>query len=195
MSEANHSTQVEYRPISGCYGHRIGSDGTVWSCLKRKCSRDNKGHITGPVYTLSDSWRKLKSHPDKQGYMRISLRRYGKERLLHVARLVLEAFTSEGGEGMEACHFPDRNTANNSLSNLRWGTRKDNGRDLAIHGTILGEKHPRAKLTEQDVAIIRAELAKPNRRRGSVKTLCDRFGVAYGTIYAIVHKKNWKHVK
>ena len=53
--------------------------------------------------------------------------------LIH--RLVLEAFIGPCPEGMECCHFPDRDPSNNRLENLRWDTHKANVADSIKHGT------------------------------------------------------------
>lgn len=51
-----------------------------------------------------------------------------------VHRLVLMAFVGLPGEGQEALHW-DGDPANNSLANLRWGTRSENLRDSVRQGT------------------------------------------------------------
>lgn len=51
-----------------------------------------------------------------------------------VSRLVLNAFVGQCPDGLEACHN-DGNPANNSLDNLRWGTRSSNTLDSVKHGT------------------------------------------------------------
>ncbi len=74
----------------------------------------------------------------------------------YIHRLVLEAFIGPCPEGMECRHFPDRNPANNNLSNLHWGTVSENALDRAIHGTNpTGENHGRAKLTNEEVSTAR----------------------------------------
>ena len=54
-----------------------------------------------------------------------------------VAHLVLEAFVGPRPDGCVAMHLDD-NSANNDVSNLRWGTAADNARDSVKklrHGT------------------------------------------------------------
>lgn len=61
--------------------------------------------------------------------------------------LVLEAFVGPRPPGLDGCHN-DGNKLNNSLSNLRWATRKDNMADARTHGTdARGERHPAARIT------------------------------------------------
>lgn len=121
--------QVTYLPISGFPGYRVGDDGTVWSCRVRKRLRGKPG---GTYTILSDTWKQLNPSQNK-GRLMVGLYPGNKVRLVH--RLVLTAFRGQCPEGMQTCHFPDRNPANNKLENLRWGTPKDNYQDAVYHGT------------------------------------------------------------
>ncbi len=133
--------QVEYRDIPGFPGYRVGDDGSVWSCRVTGC------------------WKQLRLRPDKEGRPYLTLWRDGKTNGRRVCRLVLLAFVGPCPPGWEACHFPDRNPANNTLSNLRWDTRAGNIRDKIKHGRSLrGERHPMAKLTEDQVREIKVAL-------------------------------------
>jgi hypothetical protein len=80
-------------------------------------------------------------HP-KTGYRNVSLRREGKSYNRYVHRLVLEAFVGPCPKGMQSRHFPDKDTSNNALTNLQWGTPKQNQDDRITHGTDgRGERH------------------------------------------------------
>ena len=57
-----------------------------------------------------------------------------KGRTLPVHRLVLEAWVGPCPDGYECCHN-DGDFRNNTVSNLRWDTRSNNGRDKREHGT------------------------------------------------------------
>src|SRR6267142_3550276 len=57
-----------------------------------------------------------------------------KKELVH--RLILLTFIGPCPNGHEGTHFPDRDTTNNRLDNLRWGTPKQNqGSDRVAQGT------------------------------------------------------------
>ena len=60
----------------------------------------------------------------KNGYVYAGLRRNGKGYPYSVHRLVLEAHVGPG-LGLDAMHL-DNDRTNNSLENLRWGTRSEN---------------------------------------------------------------------
>ena len=67
-------------------------------------------------------------------YYHVALSKGSKERIFLVHRLVLETFVGPCPEGMESCHN-DGNSANNTLDNLRWDTKKANQLDRVSHGT------------------------------------------------------------
>ncbi len=73
------------------------------------------------------------SRMDKWGHLGVHLRRDGKIRSFYVHRLVLEAFVGPCPPGMEGCHWNDV-PDDNRLSNLRWGTRKENRLDIVRNG-------------------------------------------------------------
>lgn len=127
-------------------GYVVGDDGSVWSRFAAK------GRFDG-------GWRRLSVKRRKDGlrYCRVQLRaNQGRGRRLtrYVHRLVLEAFIGPCPDGQQALHG-DRDTANNRLTNLRWGTPAENAADKYRHGTIpSGVAHPRAAMSDVDVLVI-----------------------------------------
>ena len=90
-------------------------------------------------------------------YLRVRLRRPdGRYAWRPVHALVLEAFVGPRPSARHhGAHFPDRDSANNRASNLRWALPEENEADKRAHGT-----HPRGgrRLATDDatVAAIRA---------------------------------------
>lgn len=166
---------VEYRDIPGHPGYRVGSDGSVWSCLKGQGRR--------PAI-LGERWHRLRSGRHRSGHLMASLR--GKSFFVH--RLVLTAFVGPCPDGMQCCHN-DGNPANNVLSNLRWDTPKANSADAARHGvTPRGSKHWKSRLTEEAVAEIR-------RAPASVPSgeIAQRFGVSSSAVQRVRSGRLWRH--
>lgn len=178
---SDHSTiPVEYRPIEGHPNYRVGSDGSVWSCWGRG------GNIP---WIVTSKWKKLKPFPTRKGRLLVTLSNH---KAVQVHRLVLEAFVGLRPEGMECCHFPDRDITNNNLSNLRWGTKQENAADKLIHGTRpMGEKLWSAKLTEDKVLKIRALHAEKTHR---VSELSRMFGISQSTVSNVIARRLWKHI-
>ncbi len=107
----------------------------------------------------------------------------GRRRALKVHREVIRAHVGDR-PGMIVRHL-DGNPLNANLSNLAWGTHKENELDKIAHGTkMLGEKHHQCKLTVEQVKEIRSST-------GQTGILAEKFGVTRGTICSIRRGKTW----
>lgn len=169
---------VEYRDIPGFPGYKVGNDGTVWSCVIKGSKKSR----------LGDQWRQLRITKQGGGYGKVYL---GRRKNKWVHRLVLEAFVGMRPDGMECCHN-DGDPTNNHVSNLRWGTPKENNGDKVMHGThIFGENQNGAKLTEWQVRNLRAWYAAGGL---TFKQLADQFGVSETAARLIVRQQRWRHV-
>ncbi len=115
--------EVEYRPVPGYEGYRVGSDGSVWSRrrLRGKSIRDECG----------DMWHRM-SPSFAHGYARLQFHRYGRGRAYFVHDLVLTAFIGPRPLGQQSRHL-DGDRANNRIENLAWGTAKENAEDKKRH--------------------------------------------------------------
>lgn len=96
------------------------------------------------------------------------------------------------------CRHLDDNRLNNNLSNLAWGTQKQNAEDRDRNGkTYRREKHPNHKLTNEIVGFIR-DRAKELPRYGRTPIIRDEvektFGVALGKyiVNAAINYRVWK---
>jgi hypothetical protein len=116
-------------------------------------------------------------------------------------------------EGVCVLHRCDvRNCVN--PDHLFLGTRVDNNADMVAKGRQVagdrngshlhperrprGERHPRAKLTEDQVREIRRRHAPayhgPHRAPNSMRALAQEFGVSKSVLRNIVTGKTWNHV-
>ena len=122
------SAVEQWKPVNGYEGiYEVSSHGRVRSVDRTVTRSDGKVHrYKGKV--LSAGLRK------RGGYPLVSLYTHGKSRKRYVHALVAETFIGTRPEGMEVCHS-DGDPTNNSLENLRYGTRSDNELDKVRHGT------------------------------------------------------------
>lgn len=76
-------------------------------------------------------------------------------------------------------------------NHLSWKTHVENMADRRDHGTdFMGQKNPRAILTDLQVSIIKTRL-----KQGSIgNRLAKEYGVARTTIYHIKHGTRWGHI-
>lgn len=92
----------------------------------------------------------------------------------------------------DSCH-DDGNAENNFLTNLYWGTKKENAEDRVRHSTqVRGVKVSLAKLTDSQVAEIKQAL--PTWKKGMGKQFAEKFGVGNTAISCIKHGLTWNHV-
>lgn len=183
MSEHDSTVAVEYRAIPDFPAYRVGDDGSVWSRYRRI----GRGGWSGD---LGDTWRRLKPHVDKDGYLSVALRKDGKYRQWRIHRLVLEIFVGPCPAGMLTAHNNGVRD-DNRLENLRWDTQSNNVADKLAHGTIQrGETHGMSRLKEADVRDIRRRYAAGER----ADSLAAEFGMAAVTVRKVIARTLWKHV-
>lgn len=117
-----------WRAIPGFGGAYEASDRGRFRSLDRLKYRKNGS-------PLRSRGKNLKTRPfGIGGYLRISLQTPDGIKVTHLAhRLVMLAFVGPCPAGMEVRHM-DGDPTNNQLSNLRYGTSKDNANDKKVHG-------------------------------------------------------------
>jgi len=156
--------------------YRVGTNGSVWS-------------------RQSGAWKKLKpvwASGKNRKYLRVGLFNQNGRKGFSVAHLVLEAFVGPRPSKYDACHFPDRNPANNNLLNLRWDTRKNNLADMEVPGPKhFGSSIPSAKLTNAQVRKIWGLF----RQHKTYHQIAKAVGVCRGAVANVIVGKTWKHVK
>lgn len=175
---ADAQSTPDMRDVPGFPFYRVSADGKVWGCRARYTRK------------ISD-WRPLSPHPDRKGYLVVSLRRDGRLRNHLVHRLVLQTFVGPRPAGTQCRHL-DGDQTNNALSNLCWGTPLENAADARRHGTQpRGERVGSAKLTVDQVREIRRLHAEEGY---GLKRLRRIFGVHRTNIRAILRRTAWAHV-
>jgi hypothetical protein len=134
--------------------------------------------------------RLLKASPNTHGYLTVSVPVNGVICTRTVHRMVCETFHGPCPDGMEVAHGNGAQT-DNRAANLRWATKAENAADRALHGNAWrGEKHHRAKITENDVRAIREASTAGAPRRA----LARQYGLSKRSIQFIVQRRNWAHV-
>jgi len=93
----------------------------------------------------------------RNGYAAVSLTKDGKQKNYTIHSLVLLTFVGERPSNKHEVMHLDGTRCNNSLSNLKWGTRSENCLDKKNHGTFQeGEKHGMHKLNKDQVLQIKS---------------------------------------
>ena len=158
---------AEVRPIPGFPGYFATEDGRIISIAR------------WPI--ILKSWRTT------GGYQTVGLR--GRKVKIH--RLIAITFLGEPPVGQNVVRHLDDNNQNNHISNLKWGTYKDNSQDAVSNGKIpVGEQSYLAQLTEQDVIEIRKRLSAGEH----APSISDDFPVSKWGILDIKKGRRWKHL-
>ena len=129
----------------------------------------------------------------RRRYLKVNLyNQYGmKARQVH--RIVASTFLGKPPQDKEVNHKNGIKFDNN-LRNFEYLTKGEN----IAHSHRLGlknqkgEKHPRHKLTSEQVLCIRK--LRKRRNRPTIERLRKHFNVSYGTIAHIINNYTWKHL-
>lgn len=115
----------EWRAVPGFEGfYEASSEGRVRSLDRIDAAgRSIHGRVLKPG--------KLKG----SGRLQVTLSKDGLVKQMKVHQVVALAFHGECPEGMEVCHYPDRDVTDNRPDNLRYGTKRQNQIDSMEHGT------------------------------------------------------------
>lgn len=147
-------------------------------------------------YEVSDAGRVRRTQTKRvlkprisNGYCLVDLRANNKRRYYRVHRLVAFSFIGiQPTSQHEIRHF-DGNRQNNNVTNLSWGTRKDNEQDKIRHNkTNDGQRNGRSKLTERQVLYIRELLLQGNFLQ---RQIAEMFNVTRMTVSDIKGKRSW----
>lgn len=148
-------------------------------------------HPIGGQRTVLRKGKILKNKVNNHGKNMVSLSKNNKIKESNVSRLVLLAFTGMPNKDQECCHRNDIQT-DDTLSNLYWGTRKEN-----IIDKERNNKQPRgsnvgtSKLKEGEVYLIKKLL---NTKKYTSVFIAKMFKVDRTTINKIKRNLNWKHI-
>lgn len=133
-------------------------------------------------------WQGARYAPN--GYGKLVQRNPSKEHRAH--RLSYEIHNGAIPAGLEICHHCDNPPCCNP-AHLFLGTHADNMHDMIVKGRRTcahGKQHPRAKLRDDDVRVIRLL----NASGISQTALGAQYGIPQSAVSSIIRGKTWKHV-
>lgn len=172
----------EWRAISGWEGrYEVSNLGRIRSLSRITIASNGRPRpVVGRI---------LKLMVNPKGYHWVHLGSDRNHTLVHI--VMCEAFHGPKPEGHEVRHL-NGNPSDNTLSNLKWGTKKENMADKNLHGTHnKGERSATAKLTESIVREIREKLSEKTYR-GQLADLGREYGISWRTIWDIREQRSWK---
>jgi hypothetical protein len=164
----------EWKSVPWAADYEVSNDGLVasWKPCRRFAPPPKERRILQPSF-------------DKNGYAKVVLKVGDSKQYWRVCRLVGFVWLGDPPDGHVIRHMDGINT-NDAVSNLAWGTPKENSLDSRLHGTwVHGKRVNTSKLTEQIVD----EVLKSDEGHSS---LARRYGVTPGAIWHIRAGRTWK---
>lgn len=162
----------EWRVVPGCPDIAVSDDGRL------------RSQVTGKLRSL---------HPSGPGmYLAIIVgSKKGVRHSLYAHRAVLLAFKGPCPDGMESLHI-DGDHHNNTVSNLRWGTHRENIDDRAKHGgNLRGTRSNTAKI---DDGIVR-EIRRRHASGETIRSIASGLPISQCQVDRIVKRERWAHVE
>lgn len=177
--------QELWHPVAGYEGlYEVSSLGRVRSLDRITRQRSRSGRYVDVRYR----GKMLKLAVDKKGYRFVCLAKEGISKNFMVHTLVLEAFVGPRQPGL-VCRHGTAGNGCNDLSNLSYGTYKDNIHDKYRDGTMgIGTKNGRAVLTEEIVLWARSQ------SHMTVAELARKFDVGWTTMNSALKGETWSHL-
>lgn len=174
-------SEEEWKDIEGYEGlYQISNLGKVKSLEK-------KWYLPRGGWFIRAERLKTTQSSNRNGRNIVLLFKDSKHKNFRISVLVLEHFHSKRPIGMECCH-KDGNDKNDIISNLKWGTHKENMEDMVKHGrSQKGEKCKLSKLKEHQVIEIRQLLS----RGISQQIIAKNYGVTASNISRINTREQW----
>lgn len=171
-------THAQHLPVPGFSHLRVDADGNFY-------------RLTYDGFLIPVATNPVKTSPNKT-YLKVTARTHdGSFKAVYAHRAVLLAFVGEPKEGEEACHGND-DSHDNRLINLRWASRKDNGRDKSLNGhSVVGERNWKSRTSEQVIRAVHADLVAGK----TYAEILASHNVSSHIIKSVSRGTTWKHLR
>jgi hypothetical protein len=178
----------EWRDVCGFEGYyQVSSLGRVRS-LDRYIQYTGVGKGSGCHFYKGQI---LKPRIARHGYYQVVLRKPSVKKSFTIHLIVAPAFLGDRPKGFHVNHI-DGNKLNNCVGNLEYCSPKENTQHafrLGLCDTRIGDNHPRAKLKDADIPVIRDRILQGHTH----KAIAKDYGVSISAIGLVVIGKNWAH--
>ena len=161
---------------------------------KRRIIVDGATYVVTSDGKVYGKKKLLNIRPNSDGYACVTLGQKGRRKRYRVHRLVAEIFLPNNDNLPEVDHL-DGNRMNPSLDNLEWVSHEENIRRAyekgSYKGRVVGEKNPRAHLTDKLVLKLREAYYLQGITIGE---LSDQYRLPWNTVGNAVKGITWLHL-
>lgn len=179
----------EWRPIVGFEGfYEVSNAGRIRSVDHLLESKTDSIGRKMPAKSIKG--RMISQRLHQFGYFVVTLSKNGNRYTRTVHKLVAEAFFGVRKSGDVVRHL-DGNPQNNNVSNLAYGSQKQNMQDAIKHGTVeRGEQRYNAKLSNDDILKMKSDIANGMRSVDVSK----KYGVSQIYVCKVINNTRWKSI-
>ena len=172
-----------WKAIPGYPGYEASTHGRVRS-VDRIVEFKNR---RGTKAKCKKKGRVLSNNLINSGYLVVHLHKNGRRnrKVITVHKLVAELFIGPKPEGCEVLH-KDGDKHNNHVSNLRYGTKSENGQDKVFHGSTN---------TPLPVVVAVKWQLRHKYPVGGLMELGAHFGISRAMVYSIKSGASYSHIK
>ena len=161
------------KSIPNCNGYFVNEFGDVFSCVKKiSLTGDKRGSRT--IIDENDPIKLTPSIHPKNGYVYVSLGKYGRKRL---HRLVAECYHLNPNNLLEVNHL-DEDKTNNNANNLEWCSRQKNAEHSLAKYYIVENVDTGEKQTVFNLS-----------------AFCREYSLSVGSLRETIHQKRRKQHK
>jgi len=151
---------------------------------------------------LNGKWKAVVSRLDRSGYVKFFVCESNSIRRMSLHSAVLLSHVGPKPSPSHQCRHLDGNRTNNHVSNLQWGTAKENAADRIRHGTQVlctpkgrpgrvGSTNGNAKINDQAVRVMKLAYATGM----DIEAIAQAFCLSPVNTREIISGRRWTHVK
>ena len=161
---------------------------------RKKIERSGAKYIVTSDGTVYGKKGLLSVMKNSDGYASVTLGKKGQRRRYTIHRIVAETFLANPDNLPEVDHL-DGNRMNPALDNLEWVSHEENIQRAyekgSYKGRVVGEKNPRAHLTDILVLKLRDAYYLQGYTIGELR---DQYGLPWNTVGNAVKGYTWAHL-
>ena len=169
-----------------------------WKHLRKKYALSSLGRIASYTDNIETDGKLLQGSLTT-GYKTLNLHRPGDNGTLYIHREIARLFLPKPSSKAKYVIHVNHNKLDNSVKNLKWATLEEmiqhqqKSPAKIAYKKVQANRNVGLKLNANQVKSIK-KMLDDSRRKLTIKTLAEKFGVSEMTMYRIKSGENWARV-